>query len=486
MAYLGKGLKSVETANISVDTMTGNVSATTMSISLGSKTSISVNDISVFVSGVMQRPGTDYTLSGSTITFTTAPAAGWKVVAVSKGDTWINEVMDGSVTSESIKDGAVTDAKLTGLSASKLTGALPAIDGSAVTGIETYTKSATNPTISTNPSGGVGTVWVNQVSGQMYICTDATAGANVWTNIGAGSGDIIPFAFQGTQYGFCMGGNHPTRNHIQKYSYSANQNATDVADITYSAQGMQGGRSKTHGYCAGGEPSIDVINKFSFTDGNNATDIGNLTQGRSFWGGHGASSGDAVYWHGGEHGPTKSDIIDKRVTATDGDASDVGNLTVGRYGASGGSSDTHGYAVGGMNATAPTHYDTVERYAFASDGNAVDTTQNLTSVVNNPFTSNSTTHMYASGGQLINPPGYSGDITKFAFNSSSHATDIGNLSVGGSGNGAGTSSTTHGYCHGGYPSYRTVIENFTFSSDGNASDVGDLAVGVSSSGGTQH
>ena len=76
--------------------------------------------------------------------------------------------------------------------------------------------------------------------------------------------------------------------------------------------------------------------------------------------------------------------------------------------------------------------------------------------------------------------------SKFAFNSSSHATDIGNLVGGVSGWGAGTSSTTYGYIHGGSPSYRNVIEKFSFSTDGNSTDVGDLVTGVQSSSGAQH
>jgi hypothetical protein len=54
------------------------------------------------------------------------------------------------------------------------------------------TKSSSDPTISTNPAGGVGTVWANTTSGEMYICTTATAGANVWTNVGPGTGSVIP------------------------------------------------------------------------------------------------------------------------------------------------------------------------------------------------------------------------------------------------------------------------------------------------------
>ena len=83
---------------------------------------------------------------------------------------------------------------------------IPACSGTAITGLSSVTKNASDPAIATNPSGGVGTVWQNTTSGEMYICTDATAGENVWTNIGAGTGDIIPWNFPGETYGYNMGG----------------------------------------------------------------------------------------------------------------------------------------------------------------------------------------------------------------------------------------------------------------------------------------
>ena len=52
----------------------------------------------------------------------------------------------------------------------------------------TFTTNSGDPSTSTNPT--LGTIWVNSTSGEMYVCTDATAGSNVWTNVGAGSGNI--------------------------------------------------------------------------------------------------------------------------------------------------------------------------------------------------------------------------------------------------------------------------------------------------------
>ena len=100
----------------------------------------------------------------------------------------------------------VSKAIIDGLSASKLTGNLPAIDGSALTGLQAFLKNTNDPTISSNPSQGVGTVWVNKTSGEMFVCTDATAGSNTWKNLGSGSGDIEPFHGGGTTSGYIAGG----------------------------------------------------------------------------------------------------------------------------------------------------------------------------------------------------------------------------------------------------------------------------------------
>ena len=66
-------------------------------------------------------------------------------------------------------------------------------------------QSTSDPTISSNKA--LGTQWINKTSGEVYVCTNATADANVWTNVGEGTGDIQPFAFQGTVSGYTFGSN---------------------------------------------------------------------------------------------------------------------------------------------------------------------------------------------------------------------------------------------------------------------------------------
>ena len=58
-------------------------------------------------------------------------------------------------------------------------------------GLTGITSNTGDPTTSSNP-GEVGALWINSTSGEVYICTDATAGSNEWTNIGGGSGNISP------------------------------------------------------------------------------------------------------------------------------------------------------------------------------------------------------------------------------------------------------------------------------------------------------
>ncbi len=58
-------------------------------------------------------------------------------------------------------------------------------------GLTDTTISTSDPTISSNPSA-TGHIWINKTSGETYICTTATSGANVWKNIGDGTGEIFP------------------------------------------------------------------------------------------------------------------------------------------------------------------------------------------------------------------------------------------------------------------------------------------------------
>jgi len=470
MAYIGKKVEETELDNRTVDTMTGDGSDTTMSLSA---TPISVNNVLVFFNGVMQRPTTDYTLSGSTITFGAAPFDGAVVVAITGGGEHIGRP-NSLLSADKIADGAITNTKISGVASSKLTGALPALDGAALTGKPTgYTESTSDPAIDTNPSTGVGTFWVNKSSGEAFCLTDATAGSNVWTNIGEGSGDVEPWAWGGTVSGYVSGGYpnaYPSVDIIEKFSFTSDGNSTDVGNLAVNVDFIAGQSSTTHGYSCGGYTGAgsprNEIQKFSFSVDGNASDIADLTVARySLIGQHSPT-------HGYSSGGTQN-VIDKFPFASDSNATDVGDLASAKGSAAGNSSETHGYASAG--STSGGLSNTIEKFAFASDGNASDIAD--VTVARSAGTGNSSvTHGYVSGGQFVTTSGPLSDvIDRFPFASDTNASDVGNLTVARQ-YPAGSSSRTHGYSSGGRPTYN-IIDKFTFAATANATDVGDLTVG---------
>ena len=72
-------------------------------------------------------------------------------------------------------------------------------DGSALTGTgHPTTVSTVDPTISVNGTTALGDLWINKVSGECYVCTDITTNANVWKNIGDGTGTVPQFPLLGS------------------------------------------------------------------------------------------------------------------------------------------------------------------------------------------------------------------------------------------------------------------------------------------------
>ena len=153
MGYIGKAHQSTSVPARTVSMLTGDGATTTLTLS---QEPMSASNVSVFFDGVAQTPGTDFTLSGSQLTFTSAPPTACVVFAIVGGGENISSPMDGSITADSIVAGAITNAKIASVAASKLTGAaFPALDASNVTfGVQQnlFTKSAADPTETSNVS----------------------------------------------------------------------------------------------------------------------------------------------------------------------------------------------------------------------------------------------------------------------------------------------------------------------------------------------
>ena len=96
----------------------------------------SANDLEVFVGNVRQEPTTAYTAAGTTLTMSEAPDAGLNFYVINKSFAQVTTTPPAnSISTDKIVNSAVTNAKIGGMAASKLTGAMPALDGSALTGI---------------------------------------------------------------------------------------------------------------------------------------------------------------------------------------------------------------------------------------------------------------------------------------------------------------------------------------------------------------
>ena len=385
----------------------------------------------------------------------------------------------------------LTNTMFTGtLASSKLTGAFGSNDGSALTGLggSGATISASNPTILTNPAGGAGTLWSNSTTGDLFVCTDATAGANIWANVGGGLGNYGK-AFggrgPGTIAGFAAGGINPSgSNVIDKFLFSSNTTATDHGDLSV-VRGIMGGQSSnTHGYTSGGGNTPEnggyafTIDKFSFATAGNATDHGDLTIAR-----HGTAANSSTtdgYNSGGYIStPTESNTIDKFSFASAGNATDQGDLTVARYACSACSSSTDGYNAGGGP-----FYNTIDKFSFASTGNATDH-GDLTTTGRGFAAASSETHGYGAGGYIASTS--INVIQRYAFGSNNNASDVGDIttarySV------SGHSASTHGYASGGASSGTLInrIDKYAHAASSTATDHGDLSVSRRECAGTQY
>jgi hypothetical protein len=211
-------------------------------------------------------------------------------------------------------------------------------------------------------------------------------------------------------------------NVIDKFPFASDANATDVGDMTVGRGGSAGQSSARfgYGYITGGMwippgTSYNIIEKFSFSADGNSTDVGDLTLARNRLAGQ--SSNVSGYSSGGlSPDPSGTqNTIDKFPFAADANATDVGDLTVARGFAAGQSSQENGYITAGD----------IQKFPFASDANAT-ITGDLTATLFYSVTTagqSSTSNGYASGSP-------SAEINKFSFASDGNASNIGSLTVG--------------------------------------------------------
>jgi hypothetical protein len=286
-------------------------------------------------------------------------------------------------------------------------------------------------------------------------------------------------AFQGTKYGFAMGGGPIANDVVEKYSFSSDNNGVNVGSLSTAANHLAGHSDTTNedGYVSGGA-GTDAIQKFSFTSSNNATTAGSLTEPKGRVSGASDVINAAGYTMGGQNAVNR---VEKFNFASSTSGAAWGGLTSGcEFGA--GSSDTTG-SKGYVN------YGTrLEQFSFASNANAT-TVGGLPSPVTQAAGNSSLTHGYVSGG--LSPLG-SDNVYKYAFsNSPVEISDIGNLSINRLlSSGTGASSKQHGYVAGGNTSpsggLTASTEKYSFQSGLTGISVANLTASKHGSAGAQH
>jgi hypothetical protein len=166
-----------------VDAVTANGTGTTVELT---EAPASANSIIVSVDGVIQTAPTNYTLSGSTITFTGTPDNGANVVVRHIGfrtTSTVTALQASSVTATEIADGSVTNVKIVSVANTKITGLITAsqianVANTQLTGTLLVTQGGTGltsiahtVTVYTSGSGtyttpaNVKAIWVRAVGG---------------------------------------------------------------------------------------------------------------------------------------------------------------------------------------------------------------------------------------------------------------------------------------------------------------------------------
>ena len=179
MPYVGK--EPVRGQNRELDdisgTFNGGNTAFTMQVGGVNTAAGSANQVFISLGGVMQNPGTDFTVASSTITFTTPPANGLDFWGLIQGDAVdIQEPADGSVTAAKLASGAGITV-LTG----STNNTIPTVTGAgAIQGESTLTYDGAGQLSITGNSAGDGLSITNDGNHYTMLSMDAdrSSGSN--------------------------------------------------------------------------------------------------------------------------------------------------------------------------------------------------------------------------------------------------------------------------------------------------------------------
>ena len=184
MSYIGRDIRTgafrqLDDISSGVD---GSDTTHTMQVNSTNVSVGDVNQILLSLGGVIQKPGPDFTISGSTLTFTTAPASGLSFFAILLGSDngGTTTPTDGSVTTDKIAADQITKAKLadsidifagTSLSAADLGAGVHIKTGDS--GGSAH-SSADELIVEASGSGGIQILTANDQTGRLYFGDDGS------------------------------------------------------------------------------------------------------------------------------------------------------------------------------------------------------------------------------------------------------------------------------------------------------------------------
>ena len=189
---------NVSGANMIVDTMTGDNSDTTLTLSVAP---VSANNVQVYFDGVYQNKA-NYSISGTTLTFSTAPATGVAVEAITHTQTTINEPANGTVTSAKLDTNIAIAGTLGVTGATTMTGL-------TVSGTDTFpvqvtgTNAATSVSFDNTHANGWGSNIAFRTGG-----TNAGYFGTIGSLLGNTDQDLATYATAGNGIRFYTNGNN--------------------------------------------------------------------------------------------------------------------------------------------------------------------------------------------------------------------------------------------------------------------------------------
>jgi hypothetical protein len=173
----------------------------------------------------------------------------------------------------------------------------------SLSGLSDTTVSTSDPTETSNPSA-VGHLWINKSSGESFVCTDATSNANLWYNIGEGSGGVEAGGWGGS----ASGGTTSTYGNytIHTFTSSGTFAVTTGGPIDYLVvAGGGGGGSHIGG--GGGAGGMLTATNYTIASGNHSITIGGGGSGSTSTNDTAGDGGNTVFGSiatatGGGHG----------------------------------------------------------------------------------------------------------------------------------------------------------------------------------------